>query len=409
VVGDRLGAVPDSTPMVPLQQDLRREQKRLRLEPRADWKDIELDLRNTKNTLDRNRSTLLRRLNLLGVAWGRLDAAAAGLGTSKERWRIQWQPELDVALIEAAPWGNTIADAAVSKALDGAAREQSLPALVRIVNQTLLADLPAAVAGLMARLEERAALTSDVGQLMDALCEEDAATRVSLAYTLRYGDQVRRTDAEALAHVVASIVARICVGLPNACATLDDDAAQAMFGRIVGVDGALRTIRDEAHLASWHAALWCVADMRGVHGLVAGRCTRILLDMEALDADEAERRVSQALSPGTPPANGAAWIEGLLRDGAALLLADDRLWAILDGWLVALPDETFQQTLPLLRRTFGTFTAPERRKMGERARRGGEPRRTKDEGREAADDFDQERGEAVLPLVALLLGADGGV
>ncbi|HNJ43937.1 MAG TPA: DUF5682 family protein, partial [Acidobacteriota bacterium] len=42
VVGELLGTVPDETPMVPLQQDLQREQKRLRLQPEAAHKDMDL-------------------------------------------------------------------------------------------------------------------------------------------------------------------------------------------------------------------------------------------------------------------------------------------------------------------------------------------------------------------------------
>jgi hypothetical protein len=60
--------------------------------------------------------------------------------------------------------------------------------------------------------------------------------------------------------------------------------------------------------------------------------------------------------------------------------------------------------LPLLRRTFATFAALERRQMGKRARCGaGRP-----ETHTATDaGFDTARAEAALPLVARLLGLDG--
>jgi hypothetical protein len=109
-----------------------------------------------------------------------------------------------------------------------------------------------------------------------------------------------------------------------------------------------------------------------------------------------------ALSPAGPPDAAAAWVEGLLKDSGALLVHDDALWRIVDDWLAELPGDVFTATLPLLRRTFATFQAPERRKLGERARAGssGEP------AAGAADDaaYDLARAEAVLPLVARLLG-----
>jgi hypothetical protein len=83
------------------------------------------------------------------------------------------------------------------------------------------------------------------------------------------------------------------------------------------------------------------------------------------------------------------------------------VWRALDRFLVALDGETFQQMLPLLRRAFSHFTAPERRSMGERVRdlgsvtgaiaRRGDPR-------EAA--IDRPRAAAVLPVLARILGVE---
>ncbi len=410
IVGVALGQVPDETPMVPLQQDLLHEQRRLRLPAEARQRDLDLDLRKPT---DLGRSHLLHRLNLLGIPWGRLDTApsAGARGTFHELWQVQWRPELAVALIVAGVWGNSIADAAEALVRDAADRaadlpagaEPALPALTRLVDQALLADLPDAVAHLMARLEVAAALSSDVAHLMDAL--------PPLANVLRYGS-VRRSDAGAVGHVVDGMVARICIGLPGACAALDDQAAGAMFERIVAVNGALALLRDAAHTASWHAVLRrlvAASDGRrgiAVHGLIAGRCCRILLDAKALDADEAARLAGLALAPAVAPAEAAAWIEGLLKGSGLLLVHDAALWRLLDGWLAALPGEAFTQTLPLLRRTFATFTAPERRQMGERARAGTAPA----SAHHATPDseIDPARGEALLRLVAQMLGLDVG-
>jgi hypothetical protein len=122
-------------------------------------------------------------------------------------------------------------------------------------------------------------------------------------------------------------------------------------------------------------------------------------------AGEAARRLSLALSTANEPAQAAAWIEGFLKGSGMLLLHDETLWRTLDGWLTALPNDGFKALAPLLRRTFSTFTSPERRQIGERARRGmtglsraligAQPR---------PEDFDQARAEAILPLVARLLG-----
>ena len=67
VVGERLGAVPPATPMVPLQRDLQDRQRRLQLRPEAAPRDYDLDLRKPN---DLARSRLLHRLALLDVPWG---------------------------------------------------------------------------------------------------------------------------------------------------------------------------------------------------------------------------------------------------------------------------------------------------------------------------------------------------
>ena len=56
--------------------------------------------------------------------------------------------------------------------------------------------------------------------------------------------------------------------------------------------------------------------------------------------------------------------------------------------------------LPLLRRTFGTFTSPERRLIGERLRHDARPAVAVEE------ELDDERGSLVLPRVSWLLGGE---
>jgi hypothetical protein len=84
-----------------------------------------------------------------------------------------------------------------------------------------------------------------------------------------------------------------------------------------------------------------------------------------------------------------------------VLLHDDTLWNVIDDWVTGLPADHFPAVLPLLRRTFATFASAERRQLGERVARGA----SRPAGIAAAsDEFDEERANRVLPLVAQLLG-----
>jgi hypothetical protein len=392
VVGETLGQVPAEAPTVPLHQDLIREQKRLRLSPEAVERLLDLDLR--KET-DLARSHLLHRLTILGVPWGRVQRAPGQRGTFHELWMLRWQPELAVSLIEAAVWGNTVASAAAARASELAQRATDLASLTALLEQVILADAGDSVRDIMARLQEESARAPDIAHLMDSL--------PPLARVSRYSD-VRRSDLSVVGDVVDGLVVRICVGLALACASLDDDAAEAMRGRIESVHGAVALLEHDEHNANWHDAIRRLADSDQVHGIIAGRSTRLLLDAGVLDADTAGRHLSRALSMAEDPARAAAWVEGFLAGSGQLLLHDDGLWRLIDDWLVTLREDTFVVLLPLLRRAFSTFSAPERRQLGDRARPAGGTARRLTPGGDA--ELDQAKAEAGLRTVLMLLGVD---
>lgn len=393
VVGEVLGAVPAATPTVPLARDLADRQRAARLKPQAAADTRELDLRKP---LDLERSRLLHRLGLLGVPWGApAHPAGRSTGTFKEAWRLEWQPEFAVRLIERARYGTTVERAATAFVLEEARRATDLAALAPLVEGTLLAALPDAVAGLMRAFDARAAGVADVAGLMDAL--------IPLARVRRYGS-VRQDDVEAVGAVVDGLVARICVGLSAACATLDDDGARDMVRRIDAVHGALAALDRDDLRADWTAALGGLAVRAGLHGLVAGRACRLLHDGGALDGAEVRRRLGLALSRGGDPAGGAAWLEGFLESSGLVLVHDPDLLAVIDGWVASVGGDTFEALLPLLRRTFSTFAAAERRQIATLVKRG-RARATA----AAEDDLDVARAEAALPVLSLLLGGgDGG-
>ncbi|WP_051833258.1 DUF5682 family protein [Streptomyces sp. NRRL S-646] len=408
VVGDVLGEVPQAAPAVPLQRDLDRIQRRLRLKPEALERELELDLR--KET-DAGRSRLLHRLRLLGVAWGEPVASRGSTGTFRETWRLRWEPELAVRVAEAGVWGTTLLAAATAKAEADAVAAQALADVTGLAERCLLAELPRALPVVMQVLADRAALDTDVGHLAQAL--------PALVRSLRYGD-VRGTDTGALAGVAAGLAERIFVGLPPACAALDADAAEEMRRHVDAVHGAVGLLGDAAApdhrdlRGRWHSVLRVLSVRDTVPGVVRGRAVRLLLDDGQLGQDEAARLMGLVLSPGTPPGDAAAWIEGFVGGGSGggmLLVHDERLLGLVDSWLTGVPAEAFTDVLPLLRRTFSAYEPGVRRTLGELVRRGpGERGNVTAAGSGIpgfAADLDPARADAVLPVVRLLLGLEG--
>lgn len=392
-IGERLGEVPAETPAVPLQIDLAARQRRARLKPSVESKLLDLDLRDET---DRARSRLLHQTRLLGIAWGARQRTGRKSGTFHEVWQVQWQVEFALQLIEVSLWGNTVESAATGY-LRHLSETAELPRLTELLDGALLADLPDAVDTLLARVGERA-VSSDVRRLMEAL--------PPLARVARYGD-VRGTRAEGVAAMLDGLFERVVVGLPGACASLDDDAARAMVTAIGATAESVDLLDRPEQRAAWQGVMRELLGRDSVHGLVRGWCCRLLLEGRALQDAELERLASLALSPATPAPQAAAWLEGLLRGSGLLLLQQDALWTVLNAWLRELAPDTFVEMLPLLRRAFAGFGPPERRAMGERVTRLGQASSPARPSSYSAIQLNQARADLILPILSAILGRQG--
>ena len=389
IVGQVMGETPPGAPVAPLAADLEHLTRRLRMRPEPGQKTIDLDLRSDT---DRARSHLLHRLGILGVHWGHTQEVRGKSGTFHEVWALAWQPEFVIDLVAASRFGNTIEEAASNKSIDAATAADELPVLTSLIEAVLLADLPKAIELVVDRIGDVAAIGADVPALMDAL--------PPLARVLRYGN-VRGTDATAVSTVVDGLVARVCIGLASAAASLDDDAAATFASQVDGVHGAIALLDDPEDRAAWRESLLRLIDLDGLHGLVAGRSTRLLLDESVIDSADAARRMRLALSPGADPAVGAGWVEGFLRESGTILLHDQDLFDTIDRWVTDMPQDAFENVLPLLRRTIATFSVPERRSIGERILAG-----RRDRVAAASAGIDEERADLVMPILARILGVE---
>ena len=391
VVGDALGSVPESAPQVPLARDLAKAQKAARLKPEAATRTVEVDLRTPTGL---RKSHLLHRLLAIGVPWGVPEEGRGSSGTFRETWRVAWEPELSVRLIEQSGYGTTVASAATNRLIERGRLASGLADLVGVLESALFGDLADAVEPCVVLFAERAATDPDVGQLMDAA--------VPLANALRYGD-VRQTDASSMRSVFDGIVVRILAGVGVACRQLDDDGAAVMVERLTGVQAALAVLSHPARDQALPNVLAQLAGARSGHGLVQGRATRLLHDGGAWTTRDVEQRLGQALSGGTPPATGAAFIEGFLAGSGTVLVHDADLLGVVDRWLSSLKPAEFDSVFVLLRRTFGAFEAAERRQIMALLLDQAPPRTTG-----FGTDVDVRRAAEVLMTVRHMLGVGPG-
>lgn len=367
VVGERLGEVPAAVPTVPLEADLAATTRRLRLKREPGARALDLDLRRG---IDRERSQLFHRLRLLELAWATpATSDVEATGTFRETWRLQWQPELAVAVVEAAVWGTTVESAATARVASVVAG-QSLVELARTVERCLLAALPEALEQLLAACADQAARDADVLHLMEAL--------PALARAARYGD-VRGTDTAALRRTADVLVRRTCAGLGRTMTGLDDDSAVRVRDLVDAVHAAVGLLGQDGGgdvRSEWLTTLRALADRADLAPLLQGRLTRLLVDAELVD--DAPERLHRALSYGSAAPAKAAWVEGFFTDGAVLLVHDPALRSLLDGWVRGLGAAEFVDVLPLVRRTFGTFSPAQRRSLAQRLAHGDPPVATPD-------------------------------
>ncbi len=401
ITGNKVGSVPDKIPTVPLQQDIEQTVRSARL--KKYWENTEeqwlgataakpqggIDLREDSGKI---KSQLLHRLNLLDIHWGNLVELNRhqSAGGFSEFWKLKWSPDFAIRIIEMGAWGNTLEEACVHFLQKKVEETTALPALTGLVTLTLNAHLPQSFDNLLEKLENLAALTTDVYHLMDAL--------PSLVQVVKYGN-TRGSDLSSVEKVVAHLVPRICIGLPGVLVNIDEDSSAEALKKLQQVNRALGMLNEEAYNQQWYNTLKAIADGQQVNGLLTGACTRILFDKKIFSENEASQRMHFALSPSVEPYQAAQWLEGFLQGSGLLLLHNYALWNMIDKWVEALNEDHFSDVLAVLRRTFSRFTPPERQRMLGLAQQGQIETKKVVRVENEAD-----RSSLVLPTVRGLLG-----
>lgn len=388
IVGTKIGEVPTDIPKPPLQVDIEKLQKSLRLPGTADFKDYTLDLRKE---MDLSRSIFLHRLRLLEIKWG-YQSQVSGKGTFKEQWRLQWDPAFSIDIIEKGSWGNTVEEAANKFVIHKAEETKLLLRVAKLLEEALPAELHTAVEVLIQQINNLSAASGDVLQLMEAV--------PPLVNVACYGN-VRGTDSELVLQIVESMIIRVCIGLPNAVTGIDEEAAQNLVMLVQQLHDAITLLQQDEITSQWQQTLRNISSNGNAAPVIGGYSTRLLFDYKVLEGDELIKAFHFRMSSANTADVSASWLEGFLKGSGSILLVDHDLWTLVNQWVDHLDANTFTQVLPLLRRTFSNFSQPERRKLGEKVKTGG----TSSGIKVLQDhDIDMERGKRGIPIVLQLLG-----
>jgi len=387
-IGELVGEIGERVPQNPLARDLTEWQRKTRLKPQDLELEIKLDLRSDAGLL---KSTLLHRLNLINVPWGKLLDAQAGRGTFREVWVIEWEPGYSVSLAEALVYGVTIEQAAGNATLKKARETTSITELASLIQRALVSDLPETAASCIEQLQAVAVNSSDITDLMKAVSP--------LVRVLRYGT-ARRLPEDALRSLILSISVEINAGVRMGSRRLDEETTAARIAAMEAYDEALRLFGDDGLTSSWRNELGKVVDDDQVTSSIAGLSLRRLHDVVAWEPERVAAEFSRHTSSRQPKESGA-FLEGFLRGGSEVLLQDQPLLQLLDTWLCELSETDFTDSLPLLRRSMSSFDTVARRRVLEKVQRG------RRQGTSAASPLAPESNpafEAALPLLYKILG-----
>ncbi|SFD78463.1 hypothetical protein SAMN05216378_1414 [Paenibacillus catalpae] len=363
-IGTAIGHLPEGVSQTPVQDDLNRELKRLKLEKYKTLvaADLELDLRENRRVkseeaafLDLNRSVLLHRLSALGVRFARKQHARQADATWAEHWVLQWSPEAEIEIVESTLKGETIELAAAYVIHEELLACTDISEAAKMIRRAGNCGLPQVAGQAVTALQRLAVDTGSMAQIADTVRE--------LSVLLQYGS-VRRMDTEALLPIMKQLFLRGCLMLVDASGC-NDDAAAEIVTAIHAMNAVAQEHYNEVDEQLWVTKLKELAARDDRNAKLSGYAFSIVLERNEAGEEDCAREVARRLSPGIPADLGAGWFEGLSLRNRYALLSRNYLWRHLDSYIQTLELEQFKRSLVFLRRSFANFEPREKASIAE--------------------------------------------
>lgn len=363
-VGTAIGELAEGVSQTPIQEDMNRQLKRLKLDKykTAVANDLVLDLRENRRVsseeaayLDLNRSIWFHRLKLLGIhfvkEWDRSQSQAEWV----EHWILQWSPEVEIEVVESTLLGETVDIAAgfvFQQRLENCQSIEQASSLITVAYECgMIHQMEAG----RQTLQQLAVESQDVVQI--------AAAASRLSRLIRFGG-VRKMDTSPLTPLLRQMFMKACLFL-NEASRCNDEVAQAMAASMNELNFVAAEHADEVDEALWIQVLTELSDRDDAHARLSGFACAILLERGELTAEQCSAEVSRRLSPGIPADLGAGWFEGLAMRNRYALLSRMSLWEQLNEYIGKLEDEEFRRALVFLRRAFSAFSPREKTMVAE--------------------------------------------
>ncbi|OWA35895.1 hypothetical protein B9G55_08390 [Saccharibacillus sp. O16] len=363
-IGTDIGSLAEGVSQTPLQDDLNRELKRLKLTKykTAVANDLSLDLRENRRVssqeaayLDLNRSFLFHQLELLEIPFVRSKPSSADRAIWAEDWIIQWTPEAEIRVVESTLLGETIELACAYKLREKLEACTSLAEASELIGISVRCGMTAQMEDGRRVLQGLAADSRDVAQI--------ARAAEKLSGIVAYGD-IRRADTTPLVPLLEQLFFRGSLYLCDA-ANCNDEAAYGMIAAMSDLNKIAQEHDEVVDVPLWTRELGELSERDDRNPKLSGFACALLLERGEMSAEQCAAEVSRRLSPGIPSDLGAGWFEGLSMRNRYALLSRMSLWVQLNDYINSLDDEEFKRALVFLRRAFSTFSAHEKTMIAE--------------------------------------------
>ncbi len=87
------------------------------------------------------------------------------------------------------------------------------------------------------------------------------------------------------------MITRICVSLPSACVSVDEEAAEHLLELFRKMTEAVNLLQDASLTSQWQKTLQVIAGSSSTSPVISGYATRLLSDFKQLQPDELVKKI----------------------------------------------------------------------------------------------------------------------
>ncbi len=356
-IGLMMGSLPDGASNTSIQQDFKNQLKELKLERYVDLQSSTLDLDLRENLrvkseksafLDLNRSFFFHKLHLLQIPFSSPIHSAQASATFRESWTLQWNTEVEIALIENSLKGETL-----DLALISSMREKMQTPTIEVITQNILDSF---LCGLSNTFQEFIIiLQSATIENTDFIGFINCMNH--LTKVIAYGD-LRKISTDFLHDILKTLYLKTVLLAEENSNCQDDKVKDMMKGYDLLQQMSIDFPFIDATL--WYETLEHISNNLFIHQFLSGYATAILLEQGKLSPEDIEQKISFYFSKGLDGFQTANWLEGFCMKNRYQLLLNLNIWKQFDVYIKTLSLEEFKRVVLFLRRAFANFNSNEK-------------------------------------------------